>query len=166
MVHWPSGEASDQELVSTAANIFSTEKISTAANKKPRQTLFLSPKNIMNQNGCGFVHEPSSITLASTAFAHEGTMPSRISSSPVKVLPSCGIAARPGAGLIREPCNFSPDQVLADAPAIARRLSIETQIRPRGHGRAKQNQSRPDNCHVDSPARYKSPNAVTSRICL
>ena len=40
----------------------------------------------------------NSITHASSALPQEGTIPSRINSAPVKSCPSCGNAARPGAG--------------------------------------------------------------------
>jgi hypothetical protein len=42
----------------------------------------------------------SSITHASVALEHEGKIPSRINVSPLKDLPSCGIALRLGSGFI------------------------------------------------------------------
>jgi hypothetical protein len=39
------------------------------------------------------------MTEASIAFAQDGTIPELINFAPLRIIPSIGIAARPGAGL-------------------------------------------------------------------
>src|ERR1700691_5311887 len=102
MLHPPSGEVRDHELAPAGlATAGAAGNKTSPATDRSQSWIFFNFKIMPEKNRFKPLafYGPSSITEASTAPLQEGTMPSRMSSPPVNVFPSCGIGARPGAGL-------------------------------------------------------------------